>query len=220
MRSVVHATVCAFVTASLAPRLAQAQAGCKNVSPTTELAQALADTLVKRAGLKGKRPTGSDVQAASAPVPVDGSCVIAYTLSWNAGFDGGVIISGAERDRLVVFGAAAYAGANHPIPAGKGRVAFSYSAGRGSGQISERTAVLCSLAIDNWVPCADVLTRQEVASSGYPPSDSLSRGMRFAMRSTVSVIADTLVISSDVVVKTYGAQPASHRTLVTKHPLP
>jgi hypothetical protein len=85
--------------------------------------------------------------------------------------------------------------------------------------MAERTAVLCALATDNWILCADMLTSQQITATGYPASDSLASGMHLSARGGVSVRGDTLVVTSEIEVKRYG-QPVSRRTVTSYHVLP
>jgi hypothetical protein len=207
----------ALVLSIVARGALQAQADC--TEPTSPaVIEILKDSLAAATTAKPGRT--EDVETASAQLRMAGECAVAVTMSWNDRFDGGVIIFTPSRAGVRLLAAAAYPGAKNPIPAGSGRVAFSYSASRGSGQLAERTVVLCALATDNWVPCADILTHQEVAASGYLPTDSLARGVRLAMKSKVSVHGDTLVITTEVLVKRYGRAPETRKTLVSRHVLP
>jgi hypothetical protein len=219
MRSLPIMLAC-FVTGSLASATrGESQTICEKLAVTPALARSLADTLNRRSN-KSVPPIDADIQVANVPVRLPGGCVNVVTLSWCDGFEGGIVIQSVTDGKAAIQGLLDYPGARNPMPAGAGRVLFTYPTERGSGQIAERTAVLCSLAEDVWVVCADILTRQEVTGTGYPPSDSLAKGVALRMRSRVAVLRDTLVVTSDVTIRRYGTQSPTRRTLVAKHPLP
>jgi hypothetical protein len=218
MKSVQIALAC-FALGLLMPACAIGQTACEKRDVSLVAARSLADTLARRTN-SSPAGTNAEIQVERVPVSSSHSCLDAVTLSWADAFEGGIVIYRIEKGKRVLQAAMDFPGAHDPMPAGEGRVLFTYSSGRGSGQLAERTAVLCSLASDLWVVCADILTRQEVAATGYPPSDSLAKGMGFNMRSRVLVMMDTLVVTSDVLITRYGKHSPTQRTLVAKYPLP
>ena len=212
----------ALALAIALPQPAPAQgAACRADQMTPSALKVLTDSLMRAsADRSANSPSPESVTAASVGVELDSGCAVAGTLSWNNGFDGGIVIYQRSGPGITVLAAAAYPGAKRPLSAGRGHVALTYSAGRGSGQLAERTVVLCALALDNWVPCVDVLTRQEIAASGYPPADSLAAGMRLMIESAVKTIGDTLVVESDVRMKRHGRDPEKHRIIISRIVIP
>lgn len=211
----------AFLAVSSATA-ASAQRSCTVQQLTAALEKALVDSL--RAALSLKPASSSSfavgIHAETTRIALDSGCATATTLSWDDGFGGGIVLYKHAGESVTVLGTAAYAGARGVLAAGRGRVLFTYLAGRGSGQLAERTVVLCALAPDNWVPCVDFLTRQEIGASGYPPTDSLAKGMHLTIRSSIKVVGDTLVVTSDVRAKKYGRLPERHRQVMSRIVLP
>lgn len=201
----------------------KAESGLATLCPppalNAPLQRALADTLAHGLGVLGDSSSVRASEVALAGVMVGQECAVAATLSWDDGFSGGVLVYRMHDPLLEVLATQPFAGAHAPMAAGPGRVVLSYSGGRGSGQMAERTAVLCALATDNWILCADMLTSQQITATGYPASDSLASGMHLSARGGVSVRGDTLVVTSEIEVKRYG-QPVSRRTVTSYHVLP
>lgn len=195
---------------------AQQKCGADARSPV--VSKSFADSLSRRFG--GANVDSSEVHLATTRLTLGSECLVGATFSWNDGFEGGIILLAIRQHTNIVLRMERYPGAHSPIPAGDGRIAFSYSAGRGSGYAAERTAVLCAIAEDNWVPCLDMLTGQEIAATGYPISDSLARGVRFGMHTTIRVARDTLLLRTIVRMKKYGRGPETMRVILSRIPLP
>jgi hypothetical protein len=206
--------------------LAACEAGSRSAvsscrAPTLDpaLQRSLLDVLTRRLRVSGDTSALPTADKETAGVPLAEECVGAATFSWSGGFGGAVVLFRSRDSGAEVLSVQFYPGAHAPIAAGTGRMLFSYSGGRGSGQRAERTAVLCSLAADNWVPCADVLTTQEVTATGYPAADALAARMHLSSRGQVTVQGDTLRVVSEIDVKRYG-QPVSRRTVTWYQVLP
>jgi hypothetical protein len=197
---------------------ARAQQSCSPDIRRSSVPKAFSDSLSRRFG--GGTVDSSGVHLETARVTFRRECLLAAAFSWNDEFEGGVIIFKVQGPMLTVRAMSHYPGARSVMSAGDNRVVFSYSAGRGSGYRAERTAVLCALAEDNWVPCMDLLTGYQIAASGYPTSDSLAKGMRLGMRSAIQVARDTLILHSTVQMRRYAQSAETKRVLISRIPLP
>jgi hypothetical protein len=194
-------------------------ASCRPPTPDPSLQRAVSDSLGRALRMARDSYPTPDAELAVAGVSVSGQCAVGATLSWDNGFSGGVLVY-RPRDRgLELLAARIFPGARAPQDAGANRFLFAYGGGRGSGQSEERTAVLCALAADDWVRCADLVTNQEVAATGYPASDSLATGMHLSSHGRTAVRGDTLFVTSDIEVKRYG-RALSRRTVTWYQVLP
>jgi hypothetical protein len=109
-----------------------------------------------------------------------------------------------------------YPGAEDPTPAGPQRFGFTYQTGRGSGVRETTFVVLCGIAEDNWIECYRGVRDKTVSITGYAPSDSIAaRGMIYDRQSHVTIRGDTVILTSNIQVQTYGER-APHRFLLTE----
>ena len=191
---------------------AQAVGECRKLSVSSTLKDQLTDALAAETPSEGRPIRNGSISFEARPVRLDSVCVFVAALSWNSGFGGGLVFFVPRKQGSAqVLQVDVYPGARGTFEAGNRRVGFRYAAGRGSGVMEERTAVLCALSKDSWVVCADLLTDENVAPTGYSLSDARAIGLQLKMTSHASVVGDTLVVETESIVKRYGSGPVHRR---------
>lgn len=193
-----------LAAAACSPTKAPTIESCAGGLPDEAIRIALADSLLLRTGQRNRRLAASQIEMSVIGVAAFGSCVSAGAISIDEGNGGGVVVFSNAVTGVELLAAEMLMGPHDPIAIDSGRLAVQYATVRGSGQSSERTAVLCALARDVWIRCADLMTSIDVAATGFPPSDTNARGLRYSVASQVSSHLDTLQVRSFVSIKRYG----------------
>lgn len=189
--------------------------------PTRELSK---DTYVRAVdsleASEGRSPTRGgypQLEGGSLGVLVSHSCVTVVAVNWDGELSGGVVfLDDAGR---VLSREASYHGARDLLSAGPNRVAFTYTANKGSGLYESRAVVLCALRSDVWVECLNTVAHKLdiVSGSGSPPGSELM----MEQWGQLSIRGDTAMVKRRVTYRREGDHQARELNLgVTRLVLP
>jgi len=162
----------------------------------------LADSLDLYAGRGAEKQLHPNLRASTASVNVGRSCVQVVALDWDGELGGGVLVLDVKGG--VLDAETEYPGARAVVAAGRGRVAFTYTAVKGSGVYDAEHVVLCPLSRDAWVECFRTTADRLARVSGVGPSDTAAFGMMMEQFGELHVVGDTAVITRRIVYQKYG----------------
>jgi len=154
---------------------------------------------------EGRSPTQGgypQLEGAALSVRVSRSCVTVLAVNWDGELSGGLVF--LDDAGHVLNREASYHGARDLLSAGPNRVAFTYTANKGSGLYESRHVVLCALRSDVWVECLNVIAHKLDIVSGSSSSSQPDSALMMEQWGRLSIRGDTAVIKRRVTYRREG----------------